>query len=144
MPTAPEWFLRELRAFDSDLRLRWSPRIQLWQLEKKVRRGLAPGTIATDSWNDNRIRANDGYILVCSIPPKKLHRSLFQNLRDNDLWANGGWKRVADALDEYEAAVDEYRAKKFGEKCREHARDLYDLMKIRDGRTVFNAGFLNG
>jgi hypothetical protein len=144
MPKAPDWFLKELAAFDPYLRLRWSPRLQLWQLEKKVRRSLAPGTSKTDGWHDDYVRARDGYILVCSLPFSRLNRDLFQILRNNDLWALGGWKKVADALDEYDASVEENRMKKFGETCREQARDFYNWLKIRDGRTVFNSGFLNG
>ena len=144
MPTAPEWFTRELAAFDPDLRLRWSPRIQLWQLERKVRRGLAPGTVQSDSWHDDLIRAREGYILVGSIPPRAITRNIFTSLRQNDLWANGGWKTVADALDEYDESQEQNRMKKFSERCREHAGEFYDFLKIRDGRTVFNAGFVNG
>lgn len=140
MPTAPQWFLDELRAFDPDLRLRWSIRTHSWALERQVRRGLHPGTTKGDPFSDDYIRARDGYILVGTIPFGGLHRYVFQRLRDSDLWARGGWQRVADEMDQADEMTEQARLEKFSRENREYARDLYNLYAIRDGRTVFNAG----
>jgi hypothetical protein len=139
---APEWFLRELEAFDPHLRLRWSARRELWQLERKILRGLHPGTIFCDGWHDESIRARDGYILVASIPPDRLTRAVFARLRASDLWSNGGWKRVADQLDAYDEIQEEKSWENFSSNVRDASKDVYEWMKIRDGRTVFNAGWL--
>jgi hypothetical protein len=142
MPNAPRWFLDELRAFDSDLRLRWSFRLQNWQLERKVTRSLHPGTIRNDSWHDDYIRAQEGYILVATIPFNGLSRSVFERLRASDLWSNGGWQRVAEELEELERVQEEKVWNDFQDSVRASSAELYNLWKIRDGRTVFNAGWV--
>ena len=141
MPTAPEWFLKELATFDPDLRVRWSPRLELWQLERKVRNALHPGTVRNDGWHDDYQRAQDGYLLVASIPPHGFGPHIFERLRDSDLWSNGGWKRIADQLDELEASEEARRYQTLQDKNEAIAREIYDLWKIRDGRTIFSAGF---
>ena len=140
MPSAPAWFLKELREFDPDLRLRWSRMRELWQLERRVTRSLHPGTIRNDNYHDDYIRAQDGYVLVASIPHGTFGRHIFERLRAADLWSNGGWARIAREIEEFEEAEEELKWKKFGETLQEESREVYDLMKIRDGRTVFNIG----
>jgi hypothetical protein len=138
---APEWFLKELKAFDPELRLRWSPRLELWQLERRVRNALHPGTIRNDGWHDDHVRAADGYLLVGSVPPGGLGRHIFERLRDSDLWSQGGWKRVADQLDEFEATEEARKWAKIEEDNLAMAREVFEIMKLRDGRTIFSAGF---
>lgn len=140
---APDWFLRELHAFDPDLRVRWSPRVELFQLERRVRRSLHPGTIHSDGWHDDQIRARDGYVHVASIPPRGFGRHIFERLRAADLWANGGWKRVADELDALEAAHEEERDRKLSQDLSEISREIYDLVKHRDGRSIYSAGWVS-
>ena len=140
MPLAPEWFLKELAAFDPDLRLRWSPRSQVWALERQVRRSLHPGTSKGDTWDDDYIRARDGYILVATIPPHGLHRYIFQKLRDSDLWSQGGWQAVADRLDEMEEEAEKASWAAFERESGAMWRDAYNIISMREGRTVFNPG----
>lgn len=140
---APSWFVRELEAFDPDLRLRWSPRLELWQLERRVRRSLHPGTIATDGWHDDLIRARDGYLLVASVPPNGLGRGIFQKLRNSDLWSNGGWKKIADDLDAAEGAIEAKRDAQWNAEVRQRSAVAYDYIARREGRQVFNAGWVN-
>jgi len=138
---APDWFIKELRAFDSDLRLRWSPRLELWQLERKVRRSLHPGTIRCDGWHDDYIRARDGYLLVASLPPNGFSKTVFEKLRNADLWSQGGWKKIADAVDAYEDQMEEEKWRKFSEEMRDYSKDVYNFLSLREGRTVYNAGW---
>ena len=142
MAKAPDWFLRELKAFDEDLRVRWSPRTETFHLERRVTRGLHPGTIRNDGWHDDYIRAQDGYILVGTIRPGMFARSIFDRLRASDLWANGGWEKVARSVEEAEEAEEAESWAKFRESLREESREVYDFIKIRDGRTIFNAGWV--
>lgn len=137
---APAWFARELRAFDSDLRIRWSRRLQLWQIERRVRRGLHPGTIRNDGWHDDFIRAQDGYMLVASARPGKLGRSIFQKLRDSDLWANGGWQKVADELEAAEERAEEKHWENFGADVRSMSAEVFRFLQHRNGQVIFNAG----
>ena len=142
MPIAPGWFLRELREFDSELRLRWSQRLELWQLERRVTRSLHPGTIRNDNYHDDYIRAQDGFVLVASIPHGTFGRHIFERLKAADLWSNGGWARVCREIEEFEEAEEEKKWAEFSETLRNESKDIYELMKIRDGRTVFNAGLV--
>ena len=139
---APGWFVRELQAFDSDMRVRWSPRTELFQLERRVTRSLHPGTIRNDGWHDDYIRAQDGYILVAQVPPGKFSRTIFDRLRASDLWANGGWEQVCRQIEGDEDREEEMQWRKFEEDIHEHSKEVYDWMKWRDGRTVFSPGWV--
>ncbi|HCV42682.1 MAG TPA: hypothetical protein DGH68_04295 [Bacteroidetes bacterium] len=141
MAEAPKWFLNELRVFDPDLRVRWSRRTETFHLERRVTRSLHPGTIRNDQWHDDYIRAQDGYVLVGIIRPGLFSRTIFDKLRAADLWSNGGWARVCRKIEEFEEAEEERKWDKFGEALREESAELYETMKIRDGRSVFNAGW---
>ena len=141
-PQVPAWFLKELKAFDSELRVRWSRRTETFQLERRVTRGLHPGTIRNDNYHDDVIRAQDGYILVATIRPEiGFSRSIFSRLRAADLWSNGGWAKMAKTIEDFEEAEEEKKWTDFSESLKHESAELYDLMKIRDGRTVFSAGF---
>ena len=142
MPTAPSWFLNELREFDPELRLRWSRRMELWQLERRVTRSLHPGTIRNDSYHDDYIRAQDGYVLVASIPHGTFGRHIFEKLRQNDLWSRGGWEKMIDEIEQFEDAEEQKKWDDFSDRIHYESQDLYELMKARDGRTVFNAGWV--
>lgn len=139
---APAWFLRELQDFDSDLRLRWSPKLELWQIERRVRRSLHPGTIRCDGWHDDFIRAREGYLLVASVPARGLSRTIFERLRASDLWANGGWARVASELEAAEEQAESARETAFANEMGGISREVYDLIKHREGRSVYNAGWV--
>lgn len=141
MPTVPEWFLRELHQFDADLRVRWSPRRELWQLERRVTRSLHPGTIRNDGWHDDYIRAQDGFILVAEIPPRQFHRTIFDKLRASDLWSNGGWEKVADEIEALEQAEEDKKWANFSDDIAYRSKEIYEWWKIRDGRTVFSHGW---
>lgn len=115
--------------------------MEMWQLERRVRRSLHPGTIRCDGWHDDYIRARDGYLLVASVPPNGLGRHVFERLRDSDLWANGGWKRIADQLDEADEIREEKMWEKFSSTVRDESRDVYRFLSLRRGSTVFNSGW---
>jgi hypothetical protein len=139
---APTWFLRELKAFDPDLRLRWSPRLELWQIERQVKRSVHPGTIRNDGWHDDYIRASDGYILVASVPPHLLVRSIFQKLKDSDLWARGGWEKVINEIETAERIEEEKKWEDFGADVRYSSAELYHFLKHRNGQSVYAPGVL--
>lgn len=138
---APAWFKRELNAFDPDLRVRWSRRLELFQLERRVKNALHPGTVRNDAYHDDQIRAADGYILVASIPPRGFGRHIFDRLRASDLWSNGGWERIADELDAMDERAEELRQKALEGENEAIAREIYDLWAHRSGRSVYSTGF---
>jgi hypothetical protein len=140
MAKAPDWFLKELKEFDPDLRCRWSSKDENFHIERKVTRGMHPGTIRNDGFHDDYIRAQDGYILVGVIRPGHFSRHTFQVLRDSDMWANGGWEEVDRKLCAFEEAEEEHKWAVFDDESAAACRELYSLLKIRCGETFFNVG----
>lgn len=64
----PEDFQTQLdKTFDNKLRVRWSDKLGEWQIEQKVRRGLAVDPLKPDPYNDDQIRHKDGYVWVMSV-----------------------------------------------------------------------------
>lgn len=137
----PNWFIKEMKAFDSDLRLRWSKRLCMWQLERQVRRGLHPGTMRGDEGHDDFIRARDGFLLVLTIKPRMLCREIFESLKLSDLWSNGGWKKLADDLDAAETARENQEWKTFNDDVHAMNREAYDFIQRRNGARISSAEF---
>ncbi len=138
---APDWFLKEMRVFDPDLRVRWSSKMNMFQLERKITHSLPIETKKRDSYDDDYIRAKEGYILVALIAPGKFSRNIFSVLRASDLWSNGGWESVARAIEDFEASEEEAKWKAFSDELRGATRELYNFIKIRDGRTIYSPGY---
>lgn len=138
----PAWFTEELAKFDPGLRVRWSAQRQMWALERQVKRALHPGTLNGDTEDDEYVRARDGFLLVGHIPPRGISRYVFQTLEQNDMWKRGGWERYIREVEDAEESADEEKWRKITAQNRDLAKDLYEVLKLRSGRTVFNAGTL--
>jgi hypothetical protein len=139
MPSAPRWFINELKVFDPALRVRWSPICKMFQLERKIAHGMPINTTKSD-FTDDFIRARDGYILVAMIEPGKFSRSIFSTLRGCDLWSNGGWEAMADLIEEIEAREEAEKWRAFENDVHAMSQDLYHWLKIRDGRSIYGPG----
>lgn len=66
----PEKFQERLEEeFGDKIRVRWSPKLEEWHFEQKVRRGLAgfPQGLDQDRFSDDLIRYADGYMWIFSI-----------------------------------------------------------------------------
>lgn len=141
---APEWFVKEMGVFDPALRLRWSQRMNMWQLERKIANSKPIDTTRLDSWHDDYIRARDGYVLVALIEPDKFSRNIFSILRASDLWSNGGWESMARYIEEQEAAEEQRLWDNFTDDIRNQTKDLYAFLKYREGSRIANIGFPEG
>lgn len=139
---APGWFLRELELFDPALRCRFSPRTNMFQLERKITNSIPIDTSVLNTEHDDYIRAREGYILVGVISPDGFSRSIFDKLRASDLWANGGWEAMANKIEAYEESEELRKNESFAREIRETSRELYHLLKMREGSSVYNAGFI--
>jgi hypothetical protein len=137
----PEWWTRELRAFDPDLRTRWSPKVELWMIERRVRRSLALGTIKEDPNDDDVVRARDGFLHVASLPPRGFSRYALEKLKAADLWTQGGWEKIDRELCEAEAALEEKQWKDFDQDLHHMHREVYRFLSHREGRSCFSGGF---
>jgi hypothetical protein len=134
---APKWFVTELHEFDPDLRIRWSGHMEMWHLERQVRRGLHPGTIRTDGYHDDYVRARDGFILVACVPPRMLCREIFEKLRTSDLWSNGGWQKIIRDIEEGEQAVEDKKWTDFQDKIKHLSAEVYNFISYRSGSRIF-------
>jgi hypothetical protein len=137
MEVAPDWFIEEMRSFDSELRLRWSEKVHLWQLERRITHGVPINTSKKDGFDDDFIRARDGYLLVAMIESGKFSRTIFEELRKSDLWSNGGWEEYIRLIEDIEAREEEAKWRAFDEDIRYACREVYDFLAARDGRKVF-------
>lgn len=137
--SVPKWFIDEMKVFDPALRVRWSAKMNMFQLERKIANSKVIDTIKA-SFDDDYIRAREGYILVAIIPPGKFARSIFATLRASDLWSNGGWEHMARYIEEQEAAAEKKIWDDFSQELRDQTKELYAFMKYRDGSRIVNIG----
>jgi len=109
----------------------------MWQLERKVTVGEAPPTYRKNTEHDDYIRARDRYVLVCSIPSNGLNRSVFATLRASDLWAHGGWEKVASDLEEAEQVEEEKSWEDFQADLHAMISESYEFQKWKFGEKVY-------
>jgi hypothetical protein len=138
---APEWFVKEMSAFDPALRVRWSKKMNIWQLERKIANSKVIDTSKRDGFDDDYIRAKDGYILVALIEHGKFSRDIFSVLKASDLWSHGGWECMARYIEEKEAMEEEKRWKDFSDDLKYRTAELYNFFKIREGSRILNIGY---
>lgn len=138
---APKWFVKELQTFDPALRVRWSSKMNMFQLERKIANSKPIDTLKRDSYDDDYLRAREGYILVALIEPGKFSRTIFETLRASDMWTHGGWEAMAKHIEDLEAREEEKKWEAFSDEMKYHAAELYNFMKIREGSRILNVGY---
>jgi hypothetical protein len=137
---APAWFVKEMKAFDSELRVRWSQKMNMWQLERKIANSKIIDTIKKDAFDDDYIRAREGYILVALIESGKFSRNIFSILRASDLWSNGGWESMAQYIEDMEALEEQKKWEAFSDELKCQSREFYSFLKLREGSRILNIG----
>ena len=122
VPVPPVAVIRALRQYDPELRVRWGVRTALWFIERKLpprHRQLLlekPNPFKSPRGFDVRDGWAEGYVHVLSVHPALIENValILQELAKADAWLQGGMKKVADALDEYdqqqEAVADRHIA----------------------------------
>lgn len=133
---APPWFINEMKIFDPELRVRWSEKANIFMLERKIANSK-PVDTKKDSFSDEYIRAREGYVLVALIPHDKFSREIFNILRINDLWSNGGWEHMARTIEELEAEEEQKRWQRFSDDIVSHSKEIFEWMQYRDGERIF-------
>lgn len=126
----PANLVRELRAFDPALRLRWSDGQARWRLERKVTRGAQwpASTIETAAGYEDRIAARDGYVLVDLIAPELLNGRLVPVLKRADIWSRGGARAVADEMDQLDVDHRQMMKRMMSDKFEVAARERFRYM----------------
>lgn len=138
---APRWFITEMKVFDPELRVRWSEKMKMFQLERKIAHSKPIDTIKKDCYDDDYIRAREGYILVALIAPGKFSRSIFETLRRSDLWSMGGWEHMARFVEEQELAEEQKLWDDFSDRLKHESAELYNFLKFREGSRILNIGY---
>lgn len=142
----PSGFVRSLRAFDSNLRVRWSLERKSWIIEAKAhdRRGLTVPTRAVrlsdgqvahqvlDDTYDRKIQWRDGYYGVFYF--KRFSPAVFFRLAAAD---SSKYKRVGDAwreIEAREAAEEARREAEWRDNLAAKSNEVYDYMANRGSR----------
>lgn len=94
--TVPDWFRRQLEAeSDGRLRIRWSHQAHRFLIEARTARPQ-PLHARVESWDDQAIRARDGYELVMDVAPGDRSRC-----PQCQRWTHLPIRRVAEAKCEH-------------------------------------------
>lgn len=155
----PETFQERLtQEFGDKIRIRWSYQWNEWQVEQKVRRGLAGQGLSEDRWSDDIIRHKDGYVWVMSFKQgtkfdcPKCGLELKAKTRETEMiscrhcqakgyehrWVASHWPMdecLIDHLKELEASVDKTKSKL------DRARDVLQKQQMRNVLDPTMAGF---
>lgn len=146
--TPPKGFVKKLKSFDKDLRVRWSEEKNKWIIERKTPKiGLYPPVkwyqLSDGTWtykilpekSDLYIQYHDGYAGI--LYANELDNRIFESLYNNDLWK---YKRKEDMyrdIEEKEKKQEENKEKEKTEEIKALSREIWDYWNVRG---VFNKG----
>jgi hypothetical protein len=151
MKTPPAGFVRTLKSYNKDLRVRWSYEKKKWVIECKAsdRRGLLrPVRAVKDGdnkiierlmpeYSDRYIGYRDGYYAVCFIP--ELTVRALNSLAACDTQHFKSHESLAQKVEENEAK-DEARKERWRQsESYAHSNEVYDYMNNR-GSQAFPGG----
>jgi hypothetical protein len=138
-------FVRDLKAYDPLLRVRWAVHSKLWFIERKLQvrdpgwlaeRPLNPfgtGKLAKDRWAGWR----SGHVHVMSVHPSLLHWSqVAPVLVKSDSQQAGSWAALADRMDAADAAMEAERERTVTAWSEAAAKDGADHLYWQAGATV--------
>lgn len=148
--TPPVGFVRQLKGFDRNLRVRWSLEKNKWIIEHKAsdRRALfAPvrmemthdGKIiehVLDSTHDRTIQWRDCYYGVVYV--EKLDNRVIPAIAAMDTAHYRNGKAYAKAVEEREASSEQYADRKRHESLADYSADVYSYLKNRADRAFPN------
>ena len=139
----PAAFVKKLRAYDPDLRVRWSPTKECWLLERRVRRARTwYGGESPDP--DVKRRYLDGYVHVGSVAPRGLNELVLLHLWHNDMWTQGGATAVNAALDDYWETKERADARTQRDDLKAIAGDIWDHLAWRRRSKIVVGGSSHG
>ena len=133
-PKPPYSVVRDLAAYDMDLRLRWSTRREVWMVEKKlpIRHPSVekerPNLIGKSAVSQDLFdAARDGYVHILSVHPSLLNSEVILGaLRSTDLNFHGSWAAINRRLDEAQEAEDKRLDRELDTFVEAGSRSIYD------------------
>ena len=129
-------FLAQLQDYDDRLRVVWDHRDDYWRLERKVRVGSKIAFFDRSNPCDRRA-AEEGYVLVMRVPADCLDQQVFHALWTHDIQRRGGAKRVAQEIEEHEAAQAAASAAAASDAFAQRAKERWDGWNTNYPRTKF-------
>ena len=165
--TPPTGLVRELRAYDPKLRLRWAERAAEWWIEQPLAKAdpelcralaaklsgqldLALPTSTERHALARRIEAvkaaEDGYRAVMFIPAALIHRHdlILRTLYEADITKQGGREGVTRLFDEAAAAFYRERDKERQNYVEGATRDVYDRIQWLSGNRLTTSDMAEG
>lgn len=143
--TPPKWFVRALKSFDPDLRVRWSYENKKFIIERKTdKRGLYKPVkyiidkdgvkeVLLPEKSDRYIQYHDGYAGI--LYTNKLNENLLNHLKSIDTWSKN--KSLDELVSEYEHKEKEKKEKKVKDEINAFSREIWDYW---NNRGYFNKG----
>ena len=136
--TPPEGFVKDLRAYDPALRVRWGEASKTWIIERFIREHRHPQLYAempprfsrvpwlADEW----VGWQEGYVSVGRVNPGYLHWNLIApKLRAVDLYVVGGKDALIRKLDAADAAWEAERERDQQNIIEAAISESYDRLK---------------
>lgn len=141
--TPPSGFVKDLRAYDPLLRVRWGRFTQMWIIERKMREqhpqyvserpaAWSKHSKQKDLWDGWR----EGYVNVLFVHPSLLGAPVFEVLADCDTYRHGGFERYAAKLDAADEAWEQGKDRDVSTWAEAAAYDFHDSLAWREGRKI--------
>ena len=141
--TPPPEFVRDLTAYDRDLRVRHAFRIDKWFIETKMPERLLrhfagrPNPWKSPRGHDLYDGWKDGYDHVLTVKPDDLHWSFVQPLLAwADAHRHGGWQRLNDALDAMQDEEQRAADTQIAHWVEAATNEAYDVLQWRYGNRI--------
>jgi len=138
----PSTFEREMKKFDSKLRLRKAKLGSWFFIERKARRGsVAVPTPKEGVSIDRYVRDTEGYVLITRCRRGDLNKHTLFQLRASDMWEKRHGRFGAEGV-AYDEQIRQEEAEKRqervdSEKIQEHSSEVYDKQMSRQGDVVY-------
>jgi hypothetical protein len=141
--TPPSSFVKDLRAYDPLLRVRWGRHTQMWVIERKMRE-QNPQYVAERpaEWSRSARRRDlwegwrEGHVNVMFVHRDLLGTPVFEALAECDTYRHGGFERYAAKLDAADEAWERSKDRDIQTYTEAAAYDFHDSLAWREGRKI--------
>ena len=123
--SAPRSFVRLLKEFDPQLRIRFSDSENRYRIERRVERPRPPQYVRNP---EDRKAAIEGYECVLRCKANQLDGRVFYTLWHDDIWRIGGADKYMDQLAREDADREMKRRERFLDLVEGKAREAYRYM----------------
>ena len=127
--SVPNHVVQAIRQYDPLVRLRWGRAKRRVRLERKIDRARPADPAYFSQDPDGYDMAREGYTLISSFEPDETaYRLIVQRLWEADIRRRGGWRKVADEMDEADIAARRKADTAVSDENHARAVDLWNHM----------------